>query len=665
MLNQIISTLMNQLTKDAFFGINSMTIVLYLISFFNKELLSMNKKSEKNIDINKLYENLIAFKKEPNIQNIFDFTIDENLDKILFKLLSTVSSNQDNLKLSTNYVNQIFEIYLNNENLSVIKDYVKFYNHKKLVKWIITSSNINLDKDIILDANVKVNSFIDNILEISKNVSNIKNRLFGVQPDDRMRKIILLDLLLKSKHNFKDNITDDDILFKDINLSNKYFDVIFFDLPTGLHNITHASCCQKIKKLKIRGTKSESLFLQLVMSSLNKNGKAIMIVPDSLLFSDAVQSVETRKYLLENFNVKKIVQIDEFFYLTKGNKNSIVFFENNGKTKNIEITNLYLDNNNEVSENKIMDLSIEIIKNNQWSLYYKNYQIDNQVNNEVQYGNFNELFNIIGTKNEAKSNMIIGLSKYYKNNESISIITNSEVAESSYDIFITSKTDSKFMIYFLHNLLLQKYETYTKGKMNQFDINKISTIKIPILSDKTQQAVCNYVDFSNKLIQNNNEKIGYFNKMKECVLQTVNSKDYVSLNEICQIYQPDNQTDYIIGVIKNGLTAGSVYKILSENLSNNSHYLKVTDNKFMFDYVYHILCYYQNKLKELANLTPQPNLTKTNLLNFKIPNIDIKIQMDIVEYCNEFDNQIKNYQKDNDVILYKDFMTTVNKLNNL
>ena len=37
----------------------------------------------------------------------------------------------------------------------------------------------------------------------------------------------------------------------------------------------------KIKKLKLRGTKSEPLLLQLIMCSLNKNGRAVLVVPDS------------------------------------------------------------------------------------------------------------------------------------------------------------------------------------------------------------------------------------------------------------------------------------------------------------------------------------------------------------------------------------------------
>ena len=55
-------------------------------------------------------------------------------------------------------------------------------------------------------------------------------------------------------------------------------DVILANEPFGLKNITHAECCERIKELKIRGTKAEPLFLQLMMLLFQK---AIML----LLFS--------------------------------------------------------------------------------------------------------------------------------------------------------------------------------------------------------------------------------------------------------------------------------------------------------------------------------------------------------------------------------------------
>jgi type I restriction-modification system DNA methylase subunit len=131
--------------------------------------------------------------------------------------------------------------------------------------------------------------------------------------------------------------------------------------------------CNKIKKLKLRGTKFEPLLLQLVMMSLNKKARAVLIVPDILLFGDSAQAIETRKYLVENFLVKKIIKINDNLNVVKGSHNSILYFEQGTDTKSIEISQISLANN-EIMEESVMNLKIEQIVKNNFSLYYKNHE---------------------------------------------------------------------------------------------------------------------------------------------------------------------------------------------------------------------------------------------------------------------------------------------------
>ena len=218
--------------------------------------------------------------------------------------------------------------------------------------------------------------------------------------------------------------------------------------------------------------------------------------------------------------------------------------------------------------------------------------------------------------------------------------------------------------------LRNKFGNFTKGKMNQFNIETIKSFTIPVLSDKTQLAVNNYLELTSKMITCNNEKIQMINMMRECIMKTIPDIESVELNSITELYNDKTnvktKATKLIGIIKNGLTAGTVYQIGDiSKVSTNSHYLVIKNEEYLFDYVYHWLLYNESKLKELANLTPQANLNIKNLLFFKIPFIEKEKQLEIISYCNEFESQAIRFIQDNKAITDKDILSSVLKLNNI
>ena len=95
---------------------------------------------------------------------------------ILSKINNIIQSLNNNDISLDNIVNDVFNFHLANDNLNIIKDYSKFYNNRLLTNYIVNMIN-TYDNKIILDCNVKVNSFIEAI--VSK--SNI-NSLYFVIP---------------------------------------------------------------------------------------------------------------------------------------------------------------------------------------------------------------------------------------------------------------------------------------------------------------------------------------------------------------------------------------------------------------------------------------------------------------------------------------------------
>ena len=205
--------------------------------------------------------------------------------------------------------------------------------------------------------------------------------------------------------------------------------------------------------------------------------------------------------------------------------------------------------------------------------------------------------------------------------------------------------------------------------MYKFDIDKIKIIKIPIICKSKQHAVCFYLGVTNKIIDENNKKKDMCNSMLKCIMETVPTYKMISLESIINLYESKEvntvDTNNIIGIVKNGLGAGTVY-FSNGQLSNNSHYLLVKDpKKYSKNYIYEYLKYSQEKIKENANLTSQPSLTKQFLLKFKIPDIDIDNQEHLCSHCDIFNNTIEKFNCSNTDIKEKNIINTVIKINGI
>ncbi len=655
--DKVLFALFSYLLNERIEGFDAIKYILLTILLY----IDTNLVQSNNIQLR--IRNICDTKYQLN--SAFNFELTNNDITLISKLLDILNDININIDSSNLWstLDTIFDYCFRNHNLVTIKEYTKYYNNKYLTEWIINLIKPNLSIETVFDGNIKINSYMEFLI---KNNTDFKNKLYGNQSYNIIRYLINTHLSLNSKNNLIENIGSNELLINDISTPIKSFDLIFFDFPNSVHNIIHANCCNKIKKLKLRGTKFEPLLLQLIMMSLNKNGRAILTVPDSLLYSDSVQPIITRKYLLDNFNVKKIIEIDDSFYHLKNNKLSILYFENNGKTENIEFKKIYLKNN-QVIENDIVNINYNIIKNNLYSLYHKNYKLINKIiNKEIRYEKFSQIYDISNVYDNINELFSLCLTKYYKNYKSVQLLNE---PTNDFEYYITLKQNifnNNFYLLYLENIIKTQYELFIKGKTNQFDINKINNLEIPILSDSIQNSVCTYLNITKQLIKDNTDNIFNYNKLKICVIDTINPKLSIALGNICEVIESDYKIEdnNIIGIIRNGLTAGTVYRLTDiKNISNNSHYLIINNNNYLVEFVYHYLKCYENNLKELANLTIQPNLTKTSLIEFTIPEISIKKQSSIVAYCNDFDNLIQKCELDNTTILEKNIMSTIIKLN--
>ena len=180
----------------------------------------------------------------------------------------------------------------------------------------------------------------------------------GNDTDPRVAGVARMNLFMETGGCCATNLRTHDSLYGD--LTQTGYDVILANMPFGLKGIKHAECCDRVKDLKIRGTKSEPLFLQLMMVSLNLGGRCAVVVPDGMLVNSSTCHDDTRKYLMDHFELKRVIKLKGKFFMNTGIQPSVLFFENTGKpTTAVEFWEVIKGEDGKVQEEMILSVPRE------------------------------------------------------------------------------------------------------------------------------------------------------------------------------------------------------------------------------------------------------------------------------------------------------------------
>ena len=173
--------------------------------------------------------------------------------------------------------------------------------------------------------------------------------IHGNDTDPRVSGVARMNLFMETGGHKSTNLQTHDSLYGDLTLTG--YDVILANMPFGLKGIKHAECCNRVKDLKIRGTKSEPLFLQLMMVSLNLGGRCAVVVPDGMLVNSSTCHDDTRRYLLDHFELRRVIKLKGKFFMNTGIQPSVLFFENTGNpTKEIEFWDVVKGEDGKIQE---------------------------------------------------------------------------------------------------------------------------------------------------------------------------------------------------------------------------------------------------------------------------------------------------------------------------
>jgi restriction endonuclease S subunit len=195
--------------------------------------------------------------------------------------------------------------------------------------------------------------------------------IHGCDTDTKVAGVARLNLFMESGGHRAPMLETRDSLGCD--LIQPGYDIILANMPFGLKGLKYAECCERLRALNISGTKSEPLFLQLMMISLNPGGRCAVVVPDGMLVNETTCHNKTRKYLLEHFEVKRVIKMKGKFFMNTGIQPSVLFFENTGNpTTDVEFWDVVRNINGDITETMVLSVPREKI-NSTYSLDMQRY----------------------------------------------------------------------------------------------------------------------------------------------------------------------------------------------------------------------------------------------------------------------------------------------------
>ena len=588
-------------------GVTGMDSINHCIIFVIGRMLDENKCKKFGIDEKNSYYNIMhdedgdlidaqelygrVYTKNDTLCLVGQIANKLKFSNIKFKLESPQHVEQimkeldklDMTKLENKYdiIGTIYEYHLKSGTSNAMRDLGQYYTNRLVIEFMIKLCDIKMNKkgeiDTIIDPTMGTGGFLTmavkylndkykNKIDWTKN----KSRVYGFDIDENVKNMALLNMLLECGEMCEDTFIKNDTLYNDFKLKNgdvlEKVDVILANEPMGIKNIIHASCCERIKELKIRGTKAEPLFLQLFMTSLNEGGRCAVIVPDGVLFNDSTLHNDTRKYLVENFNLKKVIGLNDDFFLNTGVKTSILFFVKDGKTGEVEFSELKL-NKNEVIENSIIKVDYKKIKEMDYSLFVNKYNVKDIVKIEgVKYeklGDVCEFLNGYAFKSDDYQTSGIPIitikhipfdiikeynfykkdAKYQKyeinKNDMLIALTGATIGKigiynSDTTAYLNQRVAKlksnknnildKYIYYYLVNIDIQKIikNISTGSAQENISTEKLgNSIEIPISSLEVQKKIVEQLDVIYKNIQTSKEQIEESKKIMKYYVETM------------------------------------------------------------------------------------------------------------------------------------------------
>jgi restriction endonuclease S subunit len=582
-LEKTIVNLRNVLRSE---GIKGMDSINHCIAFILMKYMDVQTCETYNIPLQYTYDSILNHIKEKDITSdeinrlIFDADTDENdsiikfiwdkfefvfefkmtiYDNIIKIIKSLETLDLRVLELTKDIIGTIYELHLKTGSAGGgMRDLGQYFTHRKVIQYMIElcdPKKIGNEIEHIVDPTCGTGGFLTMTVKyLNKKYNNNINwetnqsNMIGFDIDEDVLKISSVNLLIECNTQFQ-NLIKRDTLYHDMKLSDEHSeltaDVLLCNEPMGITNLHHALCCDRIKNLLIRGTKAEPLFLQLFMEALNENGRCAVVVPDGVLFNESNLHQGTRKKLIEDFNLEKVIELnDKEFFLNTGVKTSILYFVNNGKTTKTSFNSISLTDD-EIIEEHIMDVDYDTLVKNNYSLFINKYKIslENRIDG-IEYKKLGDICEFLPKSKRAASfgkddgefefftssikikrcdvadynqkSLIIGTG----GNANIKIGMNFSCSADNFILSNNNDITIKYIYYYLDlniNLLENGFVGSTIKHISKVFVN---SLEIPIPSLEVQNVIVEQLDIINENNATCQKQIDEFKKIMKYYVET-------------------------------------------------------------------------------------------------------------------------------------------------
>ena len=566
--------------------------------------------------------------------------------------------------------------------------------------------------------------------------------LYGKELEPDTYQLAVSNMLISSGHMFE-NLDNGDSIRDPIK---RKFDNILANPPFGIKGLRYDDFQSSLKSeyVPIKTDNAVSLFIQAIIYMLKINGKCAVVLADGQdLFSKTNKTlVAIREYLMKTCDLKEIIYLPSgiftytsiktcVFYFVKKREGTDVLetkikisknqketgrdykFSKTHQTTKVKFYDTMIINikkdNEEIIKNLLIEVPIEKIVSNSYSLNYAEYINDETEEEQYEEGvvvkTLGEVCQIkCGNHSTKKSNFIegdyliigggkqpIGKHNEYNCDENTILCASHGTAGyiSMYPVktfltmafaFIENKQlINKMYLYYYLKSIEEHLISLGKGTAQPcISMDKLKSIKIPIPSLEHQKEIVKYLDFIyEKANKTSNDKILELKKLNEFCLnnQKIFGENVVkTLGEVCKFLPKskrnakygENQGEYPF--FKSSIKVNSYVNepdyeeeslIIGDGGEPNINYgvkFSTSDHCYILQnkiklllnlkYAYYYLYHNLDMMKQLYTGVAIKNISKTNIEQIKIPVPSIERQKEIVEYCEYNDKLIKNLEKE-------------------
>jgi len=261
----------------------------------------------------------------------------------------------------------VYEQHLGTGSSSASRDLGQYFTDRAICEYMVRVCNPGFEEDgvpeSICDPTMGTGGFLTTVIKHYRRTHPDKpidwkiqcKEIHGCDTDPKVAGIARLNLFMETGGHLAENLRTHDSLYNDLPQSG--YKVILANMPFGVKQLVHADCCERVKDLKIRTTKSEPLFLQLMMVSLKLGGRCAVVVPDGMLVNTSNGHNGTRKHLLDNFELRRVIKMSGQFFMNTTIQPSILLFENTGNpTTAVEFWDVVRGANGEIQEKMVLSV---------------------------------------------------------------------------------------------------------------------------------------------------------------------------------------------------------------------------------------------------------------------------------------------------------------------